>query len=249
MPPLPALARSVCRSAALRRPGLSLTPRATTAISRSPRAAITNASSASSPNAWTAAIAPGWAAVLREAERLVAAGVIGASGDQPGHVGLRHPTGKARRGQGSNSSIFPKSYPPLGAWVRLHYVPTLYRHVARPDPADGPTRPTGSCPYPRHPRSSMPIPTRLKRHGRGPAAASRTWTRSRAWRRDCPRTFHAAAPPFIVGYPPAETEAEFQTLLDGFRRGAARTGSDASSYEKRRRRAVRTRLPDHVPRR
>ncbi|SMY08637.1 30S ribosomal protein S12 methylthiotransferase RimO [Flavimaricola marinus] len=144
-------------------------------------------------------------AVLREAEKLVEAGVkellvisqdTSAYGtDWPRDAGDRtaHMTNLARD-LGS-----------LGAWVRLHYV-YPYPHVRDLIPlmADGLVLPYLDIPFQHaHPET-------LRRMAR-PAAAARTLDEIAAWRSVCPDITLRST--FIVGYP-GETEEEFQTLLD-----------------------------------
>jgi len=143
------------------------------------------------------------AAVLREAEKLVEAGVrelLVISQDTSAY-------GTDRAGRESRFPIIPlaRELGRLGAWVRLHYV-YPYPHVRELIPlmAEGLVLPYLDIPFQHaHPET-------LKRMAR-PAAAARTLDEIAAWRRDCPEI--ALRSTFIVGYP-GETEAEFQTLLD-----------------------------------
>ncbi|MEL7099919.1 MAG: 30S ribosomal protein S12 methylthiotransferase RimO [Pseudomonadota bacterium] len=146
-------------------------------------------------------------AVLREAEKLVEAGVrellvisqdtsaYGTDWDRDVRRGLsEQPITTLARDLGS-----------LGAWVRLHYV-YPYPHVAEVLPlmAEGRVLPYLDVPFQHaHPET-------LRRMAR-PAAAERTLERIAEWRGICPDI--AIRSTFIVGYP-GETEAEFQTLLD-----------------------------------
>jgi len=145
------------------------------------------------------------AAVLREAERLVAAGVkelLVISQDTSAY-------GTDWKGRDAKFPILDlsKELSTLGAWVRLHYV-YPYPHVRDLIPlmADAAN---GLLPYLDIPFQHA-HPDTLKRMAR-PAAASRTLDEIAAWRRDCPDITLRST--FIVGYP-GETEAEFQTLLD-----------------------------------
>ncbi len=146
-------------------------------------------------------------AVLREAEKLVAAGVqellvisqdtsaYGTDWDREVRRGLtEQPITTLARDLGS-----------LGAWVRLHYV-YPYPHVREMIPlmADGLVLPYLDVPF-QHAH-----PDTLKRMAR-PAAAEATLERIAEWRDICPEIVLRST--FIVGYP-GETEAEFQTLLD-----------------------------------
>ncbi|MBM2291648.1 30S ribosomal protein S12 methylthiotransferase RimO [Sulfitobacter pseudonitzschiae] len=146
-------------------------------------------------------------AVLREAEKLVEAGVqellvisqdtsaYGTDWDREVRRGLtEQPITTLARELGS-----------LGAWVRLHYV-YPYPHVREMIPmmADGLVLPYLDVPF-QHAH-----PDTLKRMAR-PAAAEATLDRIAEWRDICPDIVLRST--FIVGYP-GETEAEFQTLLD-----------------------------------
>ena len=100
-------------------------------------------------------------AVLREAERLVAAGRARAPRHQPGHLAPTASTaattptpGRAAR-SAATSPTSPASSARLGAWVRLHYV-YPYPHVRELIPlmADGP-----GPPLPRHPLPARATPT------------------------------------------------------------------------------------------
>lgn len=149
------------------------------------------------------------AAVMREAEKLVASGVkelLIISQDTSAY-------GVDWKARSKNlDEKFPilnlsRDLSTLGAWVRLHYV-YPYPHVREliplmADPANG-LLPYLDIPF-QHAHPDV-----LKRMAR-PAAASRTLDEIAAWRRDCPDITLRST--FIVGYP-GETEDEFQTLLD-----------------------------------
>ena len=142
-------------------------------------------------------------AVLREAEKLVEAGVrelLVISQDTSAY--------------GTDWSDRPEKFPilplsralgELGAWVRMHYI-YPYPHVREMIPmmAEGLILPYLDIPF-QHAH-----PDTLKRMAR-PAAAARTLDEIAAWRVDCPDITLRST--FIVGYP-GETEEEFQTLLD-----------------------------------
>ncbi|MEC7667764.1 MAG: 30S ribosomal protein S12 methylthiotransferase RimO [Pseudomonadota bacterium] len=142
-------------------------------------------------------------AVMREAERLVEAGVkellvisqdTSAYGTDWKDRDVKFPITDLARDLGS-----------LGAWVRMHYV-YPYPHVRDMIPlmAEGKVLPYLDIPFQHaHPET-------LKRMAR-PAAASRTLDEIQAWRDICPDITLRST--FIVGYP-GETEEEFQTLLD-----------------------------------
>jgi ribosomal protein S12 methylthiotransferase len=145
-------------------------------------------------------------AVLREAERLVEAGVkelLVISQDTSAYgVDIRHAT---ERGHRAHLTDLARDLGGLGAWVRLHYV-YPYPHVRNLIPlmAEGLVLPYLDIPF-QHAHPEV-----LRRMAR-PAAAAKTLDEIAAWRRDCPDITLRST--FIVGYP-GETEAEFQTLLD-----------------------------------
>ncbi|UWQ22568.1 30S ribosomal protein S12 methylthiotransferase RimO [Jannaschia sp. W003] len=140
------------------------------------------------------------AAVVREAERLVDAGVrelLVISQDTSAYgVDRKDPR-----------AIVPlaRDLGSLGAWVRLHYVyPYPFVRELVPLMAEGAILPYLDVPF-QHAH-----PDTLRRMAR-PAAAERTLDRIAEWRSICPDI--AIRSTFIVGYP-GETEAEFQHLLD-----------------------------------
>ncbi|MDO5641904.1 MAG: 30S ribosomal protein S12 methylthiotransferase RimO [Paracoccus sp. (in: a-proteobacteria)] len=145
-------------------------------------------------------------AVLREAEKLVEAGVrelLVISQDTSAYgVDLKH---AETRGHRAHITDLARDLGGLGAWVRLHYV-YPYPHVRQLIPlmAEGLVLPYLDIPF-QHAH-----PDTLRRMAR-PAAAAKTLDEIAAWRSDCPDI--ALRSTFIVGYP-GETEAEFQTLLD-----------------------------------
>jgi ribosomal protein S12 methylthiotransferase len=173
-------------------------------------------------------------AVLREAEKLVEAGVrellvisqdTSAYGTDWKDREAKFPIVDLARDLGS-----------LGAWVRLHYV-YPYPHVRELIPlmAEGLILPYLDIPF-QHAH-----PDTLRRMAR-PAAATRTLEEIAAWRAVCPEITLRST--FIVGYP-GETEAEFQTLLDWLdeaqldRVGCFRYENVAGARSND--------LPDHVP--
>ncbi len=145
-------------------------------------------------------------AVLREAEKLVEAGVkelLVISQDTSAYgVDIRH---AEKNGHRAHVTDLARDLGSLGAWVRLHYV-YPYPHVRDLVPlmAEGLILPYLDIPF-QHAH-----PDTLKRMAR-PAAAAKTLDEIAAWRRVCPEITLRST--FIVGYP-GETEAEFQTLLD-----------------------------------
>jgi len=155
-------------------------------------------------------------AVLREAEKLVAAGtkeLLVISQDtsaygvdtrhEPrawkGHPVRAHMTDLARELGGLRT---PEGTPP---WVRLHYV-YPYPHVDAVIPlmAEGLLTPYLDIPF------QHAAPSVLKRMRR-PANEARVLERIAAWRVICPDI--AIRSSFVVGFP-GETEADFQYLLD-----------------------------------
>lgn len=142
-------------------------------------------------------------AVLREAEKLVEAGVqellvisqdTSAYGTDWKDRETKFPLLDLARDLGS-----------LGAWVRMHYVyPYPYVRELIPLMAEGKVLPYLDIPF-QHAH-----PDTLRRMAR-PAAATRTLDEIAAWREICPEITLRST--FIVGYP-GETEEEFQTLLD-----------------------------------
>jgi ribosomal protein S12 methylthiotransferase len=145
-------------------------------------------------------------AVVREAEKLVAAGVnelLVISQDTSAYgVDLKHET---RNGHRAHLTDLARDLGSLGAWVRLHYV-YPYPHVRDLVPlmAEGLVLPYLDIPF-QHAH-----PDTLRRMAR-PAAAARTLDEIAAWRAICPDLTLRST--FIVGFP-GETEAEFKTLLD-----------------------------------
>jgi len=145
-------------------------------------------------------------AVLREAEKLVEAGVkelLVISQDTSAYgVDIKHAEAKGHR---AHITDLARDLGSLGAWVRLHYV-YPYPHVRDLIPlmAEGLVLPYLDIPF-QHAH-----PDTLKRMAR-PAAAAKTLDEIARWRADCPDITLRST--FIVGYP-GETEAEFQTLLD-----------------------------------
>ncbi len=179
-------------------------------------------------------------AVLREAEKLVQAGVkelLVISQDTSAY-------GTDWKGRDEKFPILSlaRDLGSLGAWVRMHYV-YPYPHVrelipamvAQSDASGGLILPYLDIPF-QHAHPEV-----LKRMAR-PAAASRTLDEIAAWRAACPDIVLRST--FIVGYP-GETEAEFQTLLDWLDEAQLdRVG--AFKYENVSG-ARSNALPDHVP--
>ncbi|QEW21635.1 Ribosomal protein S12 methylthiotransferase RimO [Marinibacterium anthonyi] len=150
--------------------------------------------------------------VLREAERLVQAGVkeLLVISQDTSAFGLdrKHGLSKWRDGEVRDHILdLSRELGQLGAWVRLHYVyPYPFVRDLIPlmaDPANG-LLPYLDIPF-QHAH-----PDTLKRMAR-PAAAAKTLDEIAAWRATCPELTLRST--FIVGYP-GETDDEFQTLLD-----------------------------------
>ena len=153
-------------------------------------------------------------AVLREAEKLIDAGVrellvisqdTSAYGVDRKHAASPWKDGEARAHITDLAREMGKLAQPSGAWVRLHYV-YPYPHVRDLIPlmAEGLVLPYLDIPF-QHAH-----PDTLKRMAR-PAASARTLDEIAAWRAACPDITLRST--FIVGYP-GETEEEFQYLLD-----------------------------------
>ncbi|AUH33810.1 30S ribosomal protein S12 methylthiotransferase RimO [Paracoccus tegillarcae] len=176
-------------------------------------------------------------AVIREAEKLVEAGVrelLVISQDTSAY-GLDRKF-ETERGHRSHIVDLARDLGGLGAWVRLHYVyPYPYVRDLIPLMADGLVLPYLDIPF-QHAH-----PDTLKRMAR-PAAGAKTLDEIAAWRAVCPDITLRST--FIVGYP-GETEAEFQTLLDWMDEAQLdRVG--AFQYENVAG-ARANALPDHVP--
>jgi ribosomal protein S12 methylthiotransferase len=148
--------------------------------------------------------------VLREAERLVRAGVrelLVISQDTSAYgADLRY--AKAQWNGAEHATRFidlARGLGSFGVWVRMHYV-YPYPHVDEVLPlmAEGKALPYLDIPF-QH--GSPSVLKRMKR----PAHAEDTLARIRAWRKVCPDLTLRST--FIVGFP-GETEAEFEELLD-----------------------------------
>lgn len=147
--------------------------------------------------------------VLREAERLVGAGVkelLVISQDTSAYgVDVKYST-SSWRGQEVSARFLDlaKSLGEIGAWVRLHYV-YPYPHVDAVIPlmAEGKILPYLDIPF-QH--GSPSVLKRMKR----PAAQEKTLNRIAKWREICPALTLRST--FIVGFP-GETDAEFSELL------------------------------------
>jgi ribosomal protein S12 methylthiotransferase len=148
--------------------------------------------------------------VLREAERLVAAGVkelLVISQDTSAYgMDLKYaPSDWKGREVRTRFLDLAGALGELGAWVRLHYV-YPYPHVDAVIPlmAEGKILPYLDIPF-QH--ASPDVLKRMKR----PAAQEKTLERIQRWREICPELTLRST--FIVGFP-GETDADFQMLLD-----------------------------------
>ncbi len=148
--------------------------------------------------------------VLREAERLIAAGVkelLVISQDTSAYgIDIKYAasTYKGREVRAKFVDL-ARELGELGAWVRLHYV-YPYPHVDDVIDlmADGKVLPYLDIPF------QHAAPEVLKRMKR-PAAQAKTLERIARWREICPSLTLRST--FIVGFP-GETDADFEMLLD-----------------------------------
>src|SRR5262244_1991176 len=148
--------------------------------------------------------------VLREAERLVAAGVkelLVISQDTSAYgIDIKYASSDWRgRAVPARFLDLACALGELGVWVRLHYV-YPYPHVDDVIPlmAEGKVLPYLDVPF-QH--ASPDVLRRMKR----PAAQEKTLERIRRWRGICPELTIRST--FIVGFP-GETDADFDMLLD-----------------------------------
>src|SRR6202142_2032557 len=148
--------------------------------------------------------------VLREAERLVTAGVkelLVISQDTSAYgVDLKYAASAWKDRQVRAKFLdLARELGELGVWVRLHYV-YPYPHVDDVIAlmVEGKILPYLDIPF------QHASPAVLKRMRR-PAAQEKTLDRIRAWRTECPSLTIRST--FIVGFP-GETEADFSLLLD-----------------------------------
>ena len=149
-------------------------------------------------------------ALLREAEKLVAAGtkeLLVISQDTSAYgVDLRHAAwawhGREVR---AHMTDLARELGSLGVWVRLHYV-YPYPHVDRIIPlmAEGPVLPYLDIPF----QHASP---KILRAMRRPANDARVLQRILEWRAICPDI--AIRSSFVVGFP-GETEEDFSYLLN-----------------------------------
>ena len=147
--------------------------------------------------------------VMREAERLVAAGVkelLVISQDTSAYgVDIKY-AASAWKGQDLRAKFLDlsRALGELGVWVRLHYV-YPYPHVDEVIPlmADGKVLPYLDIPF-QH--ASPDVLRRMKR----PASGEKTLERIARWREICPDLTLRSS--FIVGFP-GETDEDFDRLL------------------------------------
>ena len=148
--------------------------------------------------------------VLREAERLIGAGVkeiLVISQDTSAYGTDLKYAASAWKGREVQARFLDlaRTLGELGAWVRLHYV-YPYPHVDEVIPlmADGKVLPYLDVPF------QHAAPEVLRRMRR-PAAQEKTLRRIARWREICPDLSIRST--FIVGFP-GEGEADFRLLLD-----------------------------------
>jgi ribosomal protein S12 methylthiotransferase len=149
-------------------------------------------------------------AILREAEKLVAAGtkeLLVISQDTSAYgVDLKHACWPWKGGEvRAHMTDLARELGRLGVWVRLHYV-YPYPHVDRVVPlmAEGLVLPYLDIPF-QH--ASPKVLKAMKR----PANEAKVLERIRSWRAICPDI--AIRSTFIVGFP-GETDEDFAYLLD-----------------------------------
>jgi len=148
--------------------------------------------------------------VLREAEKLVAAGVkelLVISQDTSAYgVDIKYAASTWKDREVCAKFIdLARALGELGVWVRLHYV-YPYPHVDEVIPlmAEGHVLPYLDIPF-QH--ASPEVLKRMRR----PAAQEKTRERLKRWREICPELTLRST--FIVGFP-GETDADFEMLLD-----------------------------------
>jgi ribosomal protein S12 methylthiotransferase len=148
-------------------------------------------------------------AILREAEKLIAAGtkeLLVISQDTSAYgVDVRHAAWPWKGGEvRAHMTDLARELGRLGAWVRLHYV-YPYPHVDQVIPlmAEGLVLPYLDIPF-QH--ASPNVLKAMKR----PANEAKVLERVKSWRRICPDI--AIRSSFVVGFP-GETDADFEYLL------------------------------------
>ncbi|MGZ8305984.1 MAG: 30S ribosomal protein S12 methylthiotransferase RimO [Allosphingosinicella sp.] len=148
-------------------------------------------------------------AILREAEKLIAAGtreLLVISQDTSAYgVDIRHASWPWKGGEvRAHMTDLARELGKLGAWVRLHYV-YPYPHVDQVIPlmADGLVLPYLDIPFQHASRTVLKAMRR-------PANEAKVLERIRGWRAICPDI--AIRSTFVVGFP-GETEADFEYLM------------------------------------
>ncbi|GAA0729055.1 30S ribosomal protein S12 methylthiotransferase RimO [Sphingomonas japonica] len=149
-------------------------------------------------------------AILREAEKLIAAGtrellVISQDTSAYGIDIRKEPRAWKGREVVPNMTDLARELGQLGAWIRLHYV-YPYPHVDQVIPlmADGLVLPYLDIPF------QHAAPSVLRRMRR-PANEARVLERIHGWRAICPDI--AIRSTFVVGFP-GETDADFEYLME-----------------------------------
>jgi ribosomal protein S12 methylthiotransferase len=148
-------------------------------------------------------------AILREAEKLIAAGtreLLVISQDTSAYgVDVRHASWPWKGGEvRAHMTDLARELGKLGAWVRLHYV-YPYPHVDQVIPlmAEGLVLPYLDIPFQHASRNVLKAMRR-------PANEAKVLERIRGWRQICPEI--AIRSTFVVGFP-GETEADFEYLM------------------------------------
>ncbi len=178
---------------------------------------------------------------MREAERLVAAGVqelLVISQDTSAYgLDLRYAM-SAWRGEEHETRFLSlaSALGSLGVWVRLHYV-YPYPHVDQVLPlmVEGRVLPYLDIPF------QHASPNVLKAMRR-PAHQEKTLERIARWRKECPDL--AVRSTFIVGFP-GETQEDFEALLDWL--GEAKLSRVGCFKYENVDGAAANALPNHVP--
>jgi ribosomal protein S12 methylthiotransferase len=149
-------------------------------------------------------------AILREAEKLIAAGtkeLLVISQDTSAYgIDIRDRTWSWKGGEvRAHMTDLARELGKLGAWVRLHYV-YPYPHVDQVIPlmAEGLVLPYLDIPFQHASRNVL-------RAMRRPANEAKVLERIHRWREICPDI--AIRSSFVVGFP-GETEEDFKYLLD-----------------------------------
>jgi ribosomal protein S12 methylthiotransferase len=149
-------------------------------------------------------------AILREAEKLIAAGtkeLLVISQDTSAYgVDVRHASWPWKGGEvRAHMTDLARELGRLGAWIRLHYV-YPYPHVDQVIPlmAEGLVLPYLDIPFQHASRSVLKAMRR-------PANEAKVLERIRGWRQICPDI--AIRSTFVVGFP-GETEADFEYLME-----------------------------------